>query len=98
MRSFRTTLHERLKDSEFKAEYEALEPEFQLIRSLLEARKVTKLTQEELSARTGISQADISRIETGEANPSMQTMKRLAEGLGMQLRVMFVPQNAHSGV
>ena len=58
MRSFRTTLHERLKDSEFKAEYEALEPEFQLIRSLLEARKVTKLTQKELSARTGISQAD----------------------------------------
>ena len=98
MRSFRTTLHERLKDSEFKAEYEALEPEFQLIRSLLEARKVTKLTQKELSARTGISQADISRIETGEANPSMQTMKRLAEGLGMQLRVMFVPQHAHSGV
>ena len=46
----------------------------------------------------GISQADISRIETGEADPSMQTMKRLAEGLGMQLRVMFVPQNAHSGV
>ena len=94
MRSFRTTLHERLKDSEFKAEYEALEPEFQLIRSLLEARKVTKLTQKELSARMGISQADISRIETGEADPSMQTMK----GLDMQLRVMFVPQNTHSSV
>lgn len=42
----------------------------------------------------GISQADISRIETGEADPSMQTMK----GLDMQLRVMFVPQNTHSSV
>lgn len=98
MRSFRTTLHERLSDPEFRSEYEALETEFQLIRSLPEARKAAKITQKELSERTGISQADISRIETGEANPSMQTMKRLAEGLGMQLRVIFVPQDVHSGV
>ena len=97
MRSFRTTLHERLSDPEFRSEYEALETEFQLIRSLLEARRAAKITQKELSERTGISQADISRIETGEANPSMQTMKRLAEGLGMQLRVIFVPQDVHSG-
>lgn len=91
MKSFRDTLKEQLKDPEFKKEYDALEPEFQLIRSLLDSRKEEKITQKELSAKTGISQADISRIESGESNPSLQTLKRLANGLGKRLRIEFVP-------
>lgn len=49
------------------------------------------MTQKELSDRTGITQADISRIENGTRNPSLAMVKRIAAGLGMQLRLEFVP-------
>lgn len=44
----------------------------------------------ELSENTGIYQADISKIERGMANPSLLTLKRLADGLGMQLNIEFI--------
>lgn len=83
---------EMLKKPSIKAEYDALEPEFDITRSLIEARKSLKLTQKELSDRTGITQADISRIENGTRNPSLAMLKRLAKGMGMKLRLEFVPE------
>ena len=56
---------------------------------LLHAREEAKLTQKELSERTGIYQADISKIERGIGNPSLSTLKRLAEGLDMELTINF---------
>ena len=50
------------------------------------------MTQKELSERTGIAQSDISKIETGNANPALSTLKRLAEGMDMVLRLEFVPK------
>ena len=49
------------------------------------------LTQEQLAQVTGINQANISRLENGTANPSLRTLKRLAEGMGMELKLEFVP-------
>ncbi len=49
------------------------------------------MTQKELSERTGIAQGDISKLENGNANPSLRTLQRLAEGMGMQLKLEFVP-------
>ena len=48
------------------------------------------MTQEQLAEATGIHQADISRLEHGTANPSLRTLKRLAAGLGMTLKIEFV--------
>lgn len=79
-----------LKDPEVKKEYDALQPEYDLIQAMIDARISENLTQKELSERTGITQADISRIENGTRNPSLAMLKRLAEGLGMQLRLEFV--------
>ena len=42
----------------------------------------------------GIDQSDISKIETGNANPSLSTLKRLAEGMDMILRLEFIPKKA----
>ena len=81
---FKQTL---LQDPEVKAEYDALEPEFDIIRTMIKARKEQNITQKELSERTGITQADISRIENGSRNPSLDMMKRLAKGLGMRLKL-----------
>lgn len=61
------------------------------IRAMIDARLSQNITQKELTARTGITQADISRIENGTRNPSLNMMKSLAQGLGMQLKLEFMP-------
>ena len=92
MSSYNEFKKELLKNTEVKAEYDALEPEFNIIQAMIDARKQQNLTQEELSKRTGITQADISRIENGTRNPSLEMVKRLAKGLGMQLKLELVPR------
>jgi len=92
MSSYNEFKKELLKNPQVKAEYDALEPEFNIIQAMIDARKQQNLTQEELSKRTGITQADISRIENGTRNPSLEMVKRLAKGLGMQLKLELVPR------
>ena len=58
---------------------------------MIDARNREGLTQKELSDRTGITQADISRIENGTRNPSLGMVKRLANDLGMRLKIEFIP-------
>ena len=94
MSSYEKYRNEALKnDPERKAEYDALAPEYDIIQAMIDARKKLDLTQKELSEKTGITQADISRIENGTRNPSLNMMKRLAEGLGMRLKLEFVQEN-----
>ena len=80
-----------LKDPELRAEYDALEPEYDIINAMIEARKGLNMTQKDLSEATGITQADVSRIENGTRNPSLEMVKRLAAGMGMRLKLEFVP-------
>ena len=91
MTNFDDFFAEKLKDPEFKAEYDALEPEFAIIQAIIYARKNIGLTQKELSERTGIAQGDISKLENGSANPSLRTLRRLASGMNMRLRLVFEP-------
>ena len=91
MTNFNDFLNEQLKDPDFKKEYDALAPEFSIIQAIIDARKSTGMTQKDLAEKTGITQGDISRLETGSANPSLKTLQRLAEGMGMTLKLEFVP-------
>lgn len=91
MTKFEDYLNEQLKDPELRIEYDALEPEFSLMQSMIDARKKTGITQKELSERTGISQSDISKFEKGNGNPSLKTLQRLAKGLGMCVKIEFKP-------
>lgn len=91
MSDFEKYLAEQMKDPAFKAEYDALEPEFSIIQAMIDARKASGLTQQQLAEKTGIAQADISKLENGSANPSLRTLRRLAAGMGMQLKLEFVP-------
>ena len=63
----------------------------EIVQALIEARKASGMTQKELSDITGIAQGDISKMETGNANPSIRTLIRLAEGMGMRIKVQFCP-------
>lgn len=91
MKTFNNYLKEQLKDPEIKAEWDRLEPEFQIVRALIKIRAEKNISQKQLSELTSINQADISRLENGNANPSLRTLQRLAEGLGMKLKLEFVP-------
>ena len=84
-------LQEQLEDPEFKKEWDDIQPEMDVIRAMIDARIEQNLTQKELAARTGIDQADISKLENGTRNPSLKLLKKLASGLGMQLKIEFVP-------
>ncbi|MCM1224183.1 MAG: helix-turn-helix domain-containing protein [Lachnospiraceae bacterium] len=63
---------------------------FLLADSLMKIRDQAGMTQKQLAEATGIYQADISKIERGLGNPSISTLKRLAEGMGAKLKLEFV--------
>ena len=94
MSDFRNYLEQQLEDPEFKTEWQNLQPEFNIIQAMIDARKACNMTQKEFAERTGIDQSDISKIETGNANPALSTLKRLAEGMDMVLKLEFIPKSA----
>ena len=83
--------NELMQDPEFKKEYEAIQPEVDITRAILDARINAGMTQVELSEKSGISQADISRLEKGTRNPSLSLLKRLAQAIDTTLRIEFIP-------
>ncbi len=64
-----------------------------VIRAMVDARISQNLTQKQLSDRTGIDQADISKLENGTRNPTLNLLKRLADGMGMSLKIEFIPKS-----
>ena len=92
MRTFNDMLDKQMQDDEFRKEYEAIQPEMDVIRAIVDARNSQNLTQKELAERTGINQADISKIENGTRNPSLNLLNRLSDGMGMALKIEFVPK------
>ena len=92
MRRFEDYKKECMKDPEFKKGYEELKPEMAVVRAILDARRISHLTQKELAEKTGINQADISKIENGTRNPSIRLLQRLADGMDMVLNISFTPK------
>ncbi len=91
MSSYREFKKELLADPEVKEAYDELQPEYDIIQAMIDTRKSQHMTQKDLSEATGITQADISRIENGTRNPSLEMVKRLAAGMGMRLKLEFIP-------
>ena len=87
MRTFDDMLSKQLKDDEFRKEYEAIQPEMDVIRAIVDARTSQNMTQKELAERTGINQADISKLENGTRNPSVNLLKRLADGMAAEIEI-----------
>lgn len=83
---------EILKNPEVKAEYEKLKPEYDVLKAILDARKKTNLTQQQLADKIGINRADISKLENGKTNPTIALLQRIAEGMDMTLKVEFIPK------
>ena len=83
-------LHQKWMNSvEYRKAYEALTPEFELARAVIDARVTAGLTQEQLAKRMETTQSVIARLESGRTRPSTQTLERLAAATGTRLRISF---------
>ncbi|OGG02639.1 transcriptional regulator [Candidatus Gottesmanbacteria bacterium RBG_16_37_8] len=85
-------LKESLKNPKFKAEFDRLQPEFEVINTLIRARIKRGITQEKLAKKMGTKQSVISRLESGNANPSLKFLKKFAQALNSNLEIKFLPR------
>lgn len=81
---------EALKNPRLKAEYDRLEPEFAVIRAMIETRVKRNLTQAELAERLGTTQSAISRLEKGNISPTVSFLQKLADALDSRLDIRFL--------
>lgn len=79
-----------LQDAEFKYEYERLKPRYEVISQIIEARSEKNLTQEELAKMVGTQKSNISRLESGTYNPSLDFLIKVAKCLGKEIRVTLL--------
>lgn len=76
-----------LKNPVVKSEYEALGPEYEVIKTIIKERTKRGWSQTELALAIGSRQPVISRLERGDGNPSLQTLMRIAKALDLSLKV-----------
>ena len=94
-RSWREYLDEQMGDPKFRAEYEALNAEYALIRQLIDLRIRRGLSQRQLAERAGMKQPSIARLESGRT-ANLQTLRRIADALDADVRVSIEPRPAAS--
>src|SRR3989344_5120472 len=83
---------EWMKNPGFRREYEKLQPHFEIANRIIEARIKRKISQEELAKRMGTGQAVISRLEGANARPSLSLIQRLADALGLKVKLTLTPR------
>ena len=76
-----------LADPEVKKYYDELEPEYELIHAVIDKRLKKKMSQKELARKIGTGQSAISRLESGESNPSFKFLQKVAQALGARLTI-----------
>lgn len=87
--SFEQVKSELLKDPEVKAEYEKLRPRYEAIEQIIRARKEQNMTQAELAGRIGTQKSNISRLESGNYNPTLDMLIKIAQALGKNLSIQL---------
>lgn len=87
--SFESVRKEWMKDPEFVKAYKELEPEYALIRAIIEARIKKNISQKILAKRLGTGQSAVSRLESGTYNPTFKFAQKLAKALETDLTITF---------
>jgi len=85
--NFKKYLKKQLKNKKFKKEWDKLEPEYQLIESLIAARLKKGLTQEKLARKIKTKQESISRLESGRVTPTIPFLRKIAQALDCRLEL-----------
>lgn len=86
-----------LADLEVQQAYQDLSPRFALVRQLIELREQRGWSQRELAERAGMKQPQLARLETGQVEPKLDTLQRLAKAMGCQVRISFEQNNSQQG-
>ncbi len=87
--SFEEVKADLLKNEEFRAEYEKLRPRYEAVGQIIRARKEQNMTQEELARRIGTQRSNISRLESGNYNPSLDMLIKIAKALEKNLNILL---------
>ncbi len=90
MTKFSTLKKQMLSDPKVRAEYDALGPEYELARRLIEARIKAGLTQADVAKKMKTKQAAVARIESGRQKPSFRTIEKFAAAVGRRATVELV--------
>lgn len=93
---YEKVLAEFMQDPAFKREYDALEPEFQIIRQIIGLRIKRKMTQTELARRIGTAQPNVARFESQKRIRNLDYLQRVANALDADVQVRIVPRAASS--
>lgn len=89
-------IREWRQDPAFVAAYDALADEFALADAMIRARTAADMTQEQVAAAMGTTQAIVARLESGRVKPSTRTLERFAKATGTRLRISFDPVRSAS--
>jgi len=90
--SWKEFKREMLDDPEIRKEYEKLEPEYKLISQIIDLRTKKKISQRELAKRMNTKHPSIARFESGESNPTLAYLKKMADALDAELDIKFRPR------
>jgi predicted transcriptional regulator len=88
MKDWKKFKQELLKNPAVKQDYNKLAPEYKLASELLRARLNRKLTQTELAKKAGVSQVIVARLESGQSNPTIETVTKVSKVLGKKLKLV----------
>lgn len=84
--------NKQLKDPEIRKAYEDAKIQMDIGIALAGIRKKRKLTQTQVAAILGTSDAQIIRLEKGTANPTLRTLRKIADALGLKLEIRLVSE------
>lgn len=87
--SFEAVKRDLMMDEEFKQEYDKLQPRYEVISQIIRARKEQNITQAELAKRVGTQKSNISRLESGNYNPSLDFLIKVVHCLGKDLKIQI---------
>ena len=90
--NWRDLKKEWMKNPKFVREWEKIEPEYQLARSLIGLRLKKKLSQTDLARKIGTKQPVVSRIESMTTSTTISVLKRIAQALDVKLQIRFLPK------
>lgn len=96
MKTLKEYKEEMMKNPEFAHEYVSLQPEFEIIGAMIDARNRLNMTREELAKHAGISMSELSMLENDTMNSNIWLLQRLAEGIDMTLKIEFVPKGGET--
>ena len=84
---FEDAKREALRDPKFRKAYDALQPKYDIIRAILDARNKKGMTQADIARRAGTTQSAIARFESGRSNPTLDFASRLSSAVGAKLEI-----------